>query len=243
MIRNRKLLNSLFLSAFGILAASVPLQASAITTEVFSFAKGEIVYWNYDGTEDYSYRTYSNSYGVGVNTSGPNPGEIQFAIEYDLFTMLTSPITVTSATLSVMRGRGYAGCIGLEPCPVPAGLSVYGYAGNGALATDDFDAGALLSVRNTLPPELTIMAFDVTDFIAGLVASSSRYAGLNFRAIGEGAFNVAMGEDQDGNVVRTIPQLRITYVEGSGGGNPVPEPATLALIGIGLAAIRLTRHR
>lgn len=237
---NRRLSAKHVFPTIFLLANCYTSQASALVLNAPRSASGEVVFWNYEGSVPYRYDVYSNTYNAGLSTSPntPNPGELQLVLEYDLNTLFNSPVTVTSATLSVVRGQIPSGCLGLDPCPTPDGLSVYSYAGDGLLSTDDFDAGNLLSTL-VLPVLGTVMNFDVTSLIAGFVDGSDRYAGFNLRVTSDGAVNLY----STGTGVFMVPKLEINYVEGSGGNNSIPEPTTLALLGIGIAGLAISRRR
>ena len=243
MIRKR-ISSKLAILSFALLGGLISSQASALILDASRTVGGEVVYWNLNGTAPYDYRVYTGSYGIALNTTNTNPGEIQTGYEYDLNPLLATPVTINSATLSILRGQEFGGCLSLDPCPLTDGLAVYGYAGDGVLTGTDFDLGTLLATEQPLPAEGTIMTFDVTDFIDDLVAGSSRYAGFNIRATSDGGVSLYSGTNAAGERIFYVARLNIDYTEGGSTPEPqVPEPGVLALLGVGLAGIGFARKR
>jgi hypothetical protein len=230
--------------SFALLGGLVSSSASALVLNATRSAGGEVAYWNLNGTANYDHRVYAGSYGIALNTTNTNPGEIQTGYEYDLNPLLGTPVTVNSATFSILRGQEFSGCLSLDPCPLTDGLKVYSYAGDGALTGTDFDLGTQLATEQPLPAEGTIMTFDVTGFIDGLVAGSSRYAGFNVRATSDGGVSLYSGTNAAGERIFHVARLDIDYTEGGSTPGPqVPEPGVLGLLGLGLASIGLARKR
>jgi hypothetical protein len=115
-------------------------------------------------------------------------------------------------------------------------LQVYGYTGNGAFELNDFLQGTFL-LEQTLDSDVIVSTFDVSDFIDDFLEGSDRYAGFNLRGgntgFGFGFFQARGGPSGSG------PRLVFDLVEPT----EVPEPATLALLGTGLAALGAVRRR
>ena len=134
---------------------------------------------------------------------------------------VTGPIASSVLTLS--------GGIKSGPLPLPAQFSVYGYAGDGAVTPDDFNAGAFLG--NVLWDGSPTLSINVTSFTQGLISSGTPWLGINLRMAAQ-----TPGESfADFDSVTNRPVLTVV---------PVPEPSTALLLApalLWLASIR--RHR
>lgn len=101
-------------------------------------------------------------------------------------------------------------------------IAFYGYQGNGAIEEADLTAGSLLFSHSSFDPNGGLYQFDVTSFVSLALTGNWSHVGFMLRdtADGSSAFFV-----QNRLVLTTRDPV------------PVPEPATVALIGLGVLGI------
>ena len=149
-------------------------------------------------------------------------GEKRAMAEFDLST-ITIPAgeVIESATYEVQIYSNYVGGLGCPYGQVPDTMAVDGYVGNGVEELSDFQAGTgnfLARVDSSEVVYLSVLSFDVSEFVAGLIANGDQYAGLTLRAEQVGGVSVWDG-------IAGYPKLTITTT--------VPEPTSLALLALG----------
>ncbi len=117
----------------------------------------------------------------------------------------------------------------------------YGYSGDGAITTADAtQTFNLIGSTPTLGGQ-PLYTVDVTSFIQSLINSNATYAGILIKLATEGGFvgnDLVSSEAIYGNIA-DAPKLVVNFTEGQ----RVPEPASLALLGIALAGIAAARRR
>lgn len=112
-----------------------------------------------------------------LNTVAFNAGllEIRPAIEFDLGHI--NPHRIESATLRIVSTG-----TGVLPGTTTIPVEVFGYRGDGLIQNDDFSAGILISVFDSLAtPDHQPISVDVTEFVQGLHPAQPRIVGFNLR--------------------------------------------------------------
>ncbi|HOX39304.1 MAG TPA: PEP-CTERM sorting domain-containing protein [Candidatus Brocadiia bacterium] len=108
---------------------------------------------------------------------------------------------------------------------------LYGYAGDGVLTLGDEQASDLLASFSPMTgpnPPITVPP----SFIQGLINNGDPYAGFVIRAIMPDPVNFWFSETSDG----FSPTLVVDYT-------PVPEPGSIALIGLGAVGLAVYRRK
>jgi len=145
----------------------------------------------------------------------------RFALEFDI-SALPGGATVNSATLYLRVANGTIG---------PTTLA--GYLGDGTITLADMTAGA--DVVSFTPADFSLHGYDVTAFIQGMYGSGD-WAGFSARQNPLGTTSAFWDGPQDSE----YPRLSIDYTVRS---SSIPEPASLALLGLGLAGLAAVRRR
>ena len=100
--------------------------------------------------------------------------EARAAMEFDLSRI--NPHRIKSATLRITNFG-----TGILPGTLTIPVQVMGYAGDGVIQNDDFDAGTLVTVFDTFAtPDRVPINIDVTEFLQG-VHPSEHIVGFNLR--------------------------------------------------------------
>lgn len=165
---------------------------------------------------------------IGTSMSGGN--NVRHGIyEFDLGAVPDGS-TITAATLQLTNSR-FVSNTGGNPAPI----SIYGYTGDGLIATSDYDAAAPTIASQTLPlstPTGSTIDFAFTDFSFVNAANNSggEVFGAGSKTISFVSFQVASLE----NGGLAPPTLVVTYV---------PEPGSCSLILLGLAGVLGRRAR
>lgn len=112
-----------------------------------------------------------------LNTVALNAGllEIRPAIEFDLGHI--NPHRIESATLRIVNTS-----TGIIPGITTIPVEVFGYSGDGAIQNEDFSAGSLVAVFDSLAtPDHVPVNLDVTEFVQSLHPAPPRIVGFNLR--------------------------------------------------------------
>lgn len=205
-----------------LMFASATASATVVTTgaaadDWFS-ANNTFSVFNLSGNPSDAYlRTFGHA---GVNRS---------ALEFSL-AGIGAGSNIGSATFSVQsRGTAVSGGV----------FQFYGYSGDGAITTADAtQTFNLISSTPTLGGQ-PLYTVDVTAFIQSLVNSNATYAGILIKLAVEGGFTGNDLVSREFGSANDAPRLVVNFTEGQ----RVPEPASLALLGIALAGIGAARRR
>jgi hypothetical protein len=182
----------------------------------------------------------------GFGDNGPFPtfndavlgtlGEARSSAEFDLSPFSIPPgEEIVSATFEVRVTSVHVQGLGVNG-EVPGDFRVDGYIGDGIAELSDFRAGngnVLDSVATPDPFVGQILSFDVTSFLADLVAAHETFAGLTLRA---GGFGGMMFEEGSG-----YPRLTIVTSNPAALGQDDPAAGSLSMRNVPNPFIALTR--
>jgi hypothetical protein len=182
----------------------------------------------------------------GFGDNGPYPtfnivllgtlGEARETAEFDISPFTIPPgESIVRATFEVKITDIGVGGLGVDG-EVPDRLEVDGYVGNGVAEIPDFERGDgnLLDSVDTPEPQIgQILSFDVTSYVADLVAAEESFVGLTVRAEPFGGLGI---EEGDG-----FP--RLTIETGSPAIPAVSEWGMVAMALLVLTAGALVFHR
>ena len=166
---------------------------------------------------------------------GDVSSEERTAVEFDL-SAIAAGSTITSVMLQLNPQAGGMN-LGLSAGEVG---EVHGYAGDGAITVADMIAfGQVGTIAGPTPNGAVTIGLSVA-WLQALIDASSSHAGLMFKGV-DGPTAVTFGFAAAGGSIPAAsrPTLLIETLDAT----PVPEPATLWLIGAGLAAAVLRRRR
>jgi len=197
--------------------------ASAAPMIIESVRAGTVEDLDGNGTPD---RSFQSSIVVRDAVTWENRGVVEFDLN-GIRSAIAGGATFNSVHLELTS-------YGIDAFTDSFLLHVFGYTGNGLFDHADFNAGSFL-LGQTLDNDVVVASIDVTDHILDFLDGSDRYTGFSLRG-GNPGFQFGFYQGRSGPP-GVAPRLVFDYVA------PVPEPASLALFGFGLAAFAATRRR
>lgn len=174
------------------------------------------------------------------NYGSPNSGsaiEARVILEFDLTGMLSGPVPSAAFTFPAtnVMDYGVSSCFNFASgCPKLPKFDVYGFVGDGSATTADYDPAGATFIQQIVTPNFgSTVTLDPTAFLNTLLATNEHFLGLLLRPASNEQGGLATGPlsiGQGGSAIVVQPA-------------PIPEPATLLLLGLGLAGLGFSRRK